>query len=156
MTEEIVTTESENVRGRWIRYVHTDPNSGRQRISVTQIVEVDVTYARPNHFRDLDDADKQYVDWLMNQDGTGQISQIDFLTLSPEELVKDEDPTVMVNVPYSALGKPSKVVQFSLATVKEVLTEINRVAKQHPEKKHKLIESYHLSENDGILSFYQR
>lgn len=154
MADEPITTQSENVAGRWIRYIETDELTGRTRIAVTQIVKREVKYKVPYEMKNLGPADKILVDWLMAQDGTGQIEQVDFLTLSPEQVIQGDEPSVIVNVPYSALGKPDKVVAFSLATVQEVLTEINRVAHLHKDKRSLLIDKYKLIEtSEGVLMF---
>jgi len=157
MSDELVTTESPNLRGRWIRYVHTDEETGRDHIAVTQITSVEITYARPQDHKDLDHADRVYVDWLMEQDGGGKIAQIDIMTLSPLQVIHDEEPIPMITVEYSALGKPMKIVEFSLAKVSEVLTVINRLADRHPEKAMSLIKYYDLGKTlDGKLTFQKR
>lgn len=156
MSEQL-TTESQNIKGRWIRYVHTDEDSGRERIAVTQIVAVEVTYARPQEHRHLDKSEKMYVDWLLNQDGEGKIAKIVVLTLSPEQVMVGEDPQPMVTVDYSALGKPMKIIEFSLATVQEVLIAINKLAFQHPERASMLVEQYHMEQqSDKTLVFSRR
>jgi hypothetical protein len=157
MAEPSLTTESPNLRNRWIRYVHTDEETGRDSIQVTQIVTVEVIYARPQSHRDLDHTDKAYVEWLMNQDGNGKIAQLNILTLSPQQVIDDDDPEVMINVPYSALGKPDKVVEFSLATVPEVLATINRLAEKHHDLVSRLVEHYGLVKlTDGTYTFPRR
>lgn len=157
MAEERLTTESPNLRGRWIRYVHTDEDSGRDHIAVTQIVSVDVTYARPLDHKVLDPADKIYVEWLLEQDGQGKIARVDIMTLSPVQVLHGDDAVPMITVDYSALGKPMKVVEFSMATVPEVLTVINRLAERHPDKASALIEHYNMTKtSDGNLVFQRR
>ena len=126
--EQQLTTESLDLKGRWIRYVHSDEETGRDRIAWTQIVDIHVTYARPQEHKNLDHADRMYVEWLLEQDGQGQIRQVDIMTRSPLQVMNDEDPIAMVTVEYNALGKPMKIVEFSLATVQEVLIDINKLA----------------------------
>jgi len=153
MADEQLTSESPNLRGRWICYVHTDPNTGRDRVAVTQVVSVEVKYARPTSHKELDTSDKVYVEWLKNQDGGGKIQQVNVMTLSPEQVINNEEPIALVTVEYGALGSPMKIVEFLPASVGEVLAEINHLASRNPDKVSALTTHYGLVSRDEFLIF---
>lgn len=151
-----LTTESTDLVGRWIRYIKTDDETQREQVAVTLITSVDIIYARPQEHKLLDAANKEYVEWLLNQDGEGKIRRIDIMALSPEQVVDEEDPYPIVTVDYNALGKAMKVVEFSPATVQEVLTYINKIASRNPDRIPLLLRKYKMVQEGDILMFPRR
>ena len=151
-----LTTESPNLVGRWIRYIKTDEDTQREQVAVTLITSVDIIYARPPEHKNLDSANKEFVEWLINQNGDGKIRRIDIMALSPEQVVEDEEPYPIVTVDYNALGKAMKVVEFSPATVQEVLVYINKIATKNPDKIPLLVRKYKMVQEGGVLAFPRR
>jgi len=151
-----LTTESPNLVGRWIRYIKTDESTAREQIAVTLITSVDIIYARPPEHKNLDTANRDFVEWLLNQDGEGRIRRIDIMALSPEQVIEEEDPHPIVAVDFNALGKAQKVVEFSPASVQEVLTYINKLASRNPDKIPLLTRNYQMEQENGFITFRRR
>lgn len=153
-----LSTESpDELTGRWVRYVYEDPYTQRESIKVAQIILVDRVKSRPLDHNNLSKADKEYVEFLLTDNESAKLKRIDILAISPEHVAAHEDPIVIAEVKYSNLGKPEAEVEFSPATVTEVLNEINRVAIKHPEAIDDLIERYRLEKSEGgRLSFRRK
>jgi hypothetical protein len=148
-----LTTDSPDLVGRWIRYIKVDDNTGREQVAVTLVTGVDIIYARPPEHKNLDSANRVFVEWLLNQDGEGKVSRVDIMALSPEQVVNEEEPYPIVTIDYNALGKPMKIVEFSPATVQEVLTYVNKVAAKNEDKIPLLLRAYRMVQEGNVLTF---